>query len=106
MFFCFRYPTSKDPIQIYEAFAKKYVSSLKVPRVCSEQIKGTDQIITNYLYHEYHTPILTAKVSCCEYPAIANVPYIWRDILSPMLGVVSNSLTGKLFFGQITNIAF
>lgn len=90
-----RYPTSNDSIQIYKAFAADYVAALKIPRVCSEQIKGTDQIITNYLYHGYQTPMLTAKVSCCEYPAIANVPYIWRDILNPMMKVVSSSLTGN-----------
>lgn len=96
-----RYPTTSDPIQIYKTVANAYMSGLKIPRICSEQMKGTDQIITNYLLHNYQTPILTAKVSCCEYPVIGNVPYIWRDILSPMMKVVTSCLTGKLVFNNV-----
>lgn len=84
-------------VPTYKIIADHYLSEIKIPRVCSEQIKGTDQIITNYLYHEYNTPILTAKVSCCEYPDVANLPYIWRDIVNPMMEVFNSSLTGKVF---------
>ncbi|KAG5866493.1 hypothetical protein JTB14_015933 [Gonioctena quinquepunctata] len=88
------YPTTRDTVEVYKTIAESYKSELKIPRSCSESIKGTDTLLTDYLYHEYYTPVLTPKVSCCEYPAIGNIPYIWRDILDPVISVLSSTLTG------------
>ncbi|XP_074039541.1 carboxypeptidase D svr [Leptinotarsa decemlineata] len=88
------YPTTKDSIEIYKKIADNYKMALKIPRSCSESNKGTDSLLTDYLYHEYYTPVITSKVSCCEYPAIENIPYIWRDVLDPIMTVLSSTLTG------------
>ncbi|KAJ8917356.1 hypothetical protein NQ315_002378 [Exocentrus adspersus] len=88
------YPSTNSPIEIYKSLADKYSSELKIPQICSEQTKGTDNDLTDYLYREYNTPVLTAKVSCCEYPAVGNIPYIWRDILAPVMSVINSALTG------------
>lgn len=71
------------------------MSALKIPQSCSEQTEGTGNTLTDYLFQEYNTPLLTAKVSCCEYPDIGNIPYIWRDILDPIMSVLNNTLTGN-----------
>nr|CAH7712255.1 unnamed protein product [Callosobruchus chinensis] len=88
------YPNTKDQIQLYKKIAEGYLSALKYPRVCNGPTKGTDELLTEYLYREYNAPMLTAKVSCCEYPAIANIPFIWRDTLDAMMKVISTTLTG------------
>ncbi|VEN63122.1 unnamed protein product [Callosobruchus maculatus] len=88
------YPNTKDQIQLYKRIADLYLSALKYPRVCSGPTKGTDELLTEYLYREYNAPMLTAKVSCCEYPAIANIPFIWRDTLEAIMKVISTTLTG------------
>ncbi|KAJ8930584.1 hypothetical protein NQ314_016596 [Rhamnusium bicolor] len=88
------YPSTRDQIQLYRTIAEKYMSQLKIPQSCSEQIKGTDYVLTDYLYKEYNTPLLTAKISCCEYPDIGNIPYVWRDILAPIMSVLESTLTG------------
>lgn len=80
---------------MYKKIAQDYLSAVTIPRVCSEQIKGTDIALTQYLYNEFNTPVLTAKVSCCEYPAIGNIPYVWRDILQPIMKALESALTGE-----------
>lgn len=97
----FRYPTTEGNVQTYKSIAERYMSALSIPQTCSEQVEGTNGDLTDYLYKEYNTPMLTAKVSCCEYPAIANIPYIWRDILAPIMSVLESTLTGEVMF-QIT----
>uniref|UniRef100_A0A6P7FUX0 Carboxypeptidase D n=1 Tax=Diabrotica virgifera virgifera TaxID=50390 RepID=A0A6P7FUX0_DIAVI len=88
------YPTTQDQVQIYKSLANQYTSSLKVPRNCISTNKGTDALLTEFLYHEYGIPMLTAKVSCCDYPFIANIPFVWRDSLEPLMRVLSSTLTG------------
>lgn len=62
---------------------------------CPGNVVGTDEVLTDYIYHEYNTPMMTAKVSCCEYPAIGNIPYIWRDILEPSMSLLKLVNTGR-----------
>ncbi|CAG9814957.1 unnamed protein product [Phaedon cochleariae] len=88
------YPSTKNVVDPYKVIAESYNSELKMSQSCSMSNKGTDSILTDYLYHEYNTAVLTAKVSCCEYPAVGNIPYIWRDILAPLMRVLASTLTG------------
>ncbi|XP_056640520.1 carboxypeptidase D [Diorhabda sublineata] len=88
------YPHSEDEVQIYKHIAESFTKGIKIPRTCSMTKTGTDKLITEYLYHGYNIPMLTAKVSCCEYPDVGNIPYIWRDTLDPIMRVLSASLTG------------
>lgn len=89
------YPKSKDQIDIYKTFADSYTRSYKQANTCSNQVLGTDDVLTDFLYHEYNTPIITVKVSCCEYPAVGNLPYIWRDVLQPTMNLLNAVNTGK-----------
>lgn len=89
------YPKPKDQIEVYKSFAEKYSRSYKQPHTCVNQVLGTDDVLTDYLYHEYNTPVMTAKISCCEYPAVGNLPYIWRDVLQPAMDVLNLANTGK-----------
>lgn len=59
------------------------------------EAKGTNNRLTDYIYHEYNTPMFTAKVSCCEYPVVENVPYIWKEILIPIKNFLNILKTGK-----------
>lgn len=95
IFTIFRYPPTNDAVQQYKYIADAYKAGLHAPRSCSSNKLGTDLLLTKYLYTEYGTPVLTAKVTCCEYPAVANIPYIWRDTLDPIMRVLSTTLTGK-----------
>lgn len=73
------------------------MSQLKTTRCSTEpSLSGTDDILTNYVYHEYYTLLLTAKVSCCDYPAVENLPYIWREVLAPLMAVLNKTTTGIL----------
>lgn len=89
------HPKPKDQIEVYRMFAEKYLKSYKQMNVCSNQVLGTDDVLTDYLYHEYDTPVLTMKVSCCQYPAVDNLPYIWRDVLQPTMNLLNLVNTGK-----------
>ncbi|KAJ8985210.1 hypothetical protein NQ317_018239 [Molorchus minor] len=99
------YPSTGDQTELYKNIADKYNSNLKTPLTCSPQIRGTDYLLTDYLYHEYNTPMLTAKVSCCEYPDAGNLPYIWRDILGPTMTVLQTTLTGVEGYVKDTKLA-
>lgn len=79
----------------YEKLADTYKANLKIPQNCPEKVSGTDNIVTDFLFKEYYTPMLTLKVSCCEYPAVENLPYIWRDIVDPIMSVLNATRTGK-----------
>ncbi|KRT86412.1 hypothetical protein AMK59_366, partial [Oryctes borbonicus] len=91
------YPKVEDAIDIYEMFAEIYKKHMKVKETCPENILATDDTITDFMYHEYDTPIYTATVSCCEYPAVENLPFIWReslDALKSLLGIVKTGIQG------------
>lgn len=92
------YPKPKDQNEVFKSFAEKYLRSYKQPHTCANQVMGTDDVLTDYLYHEYDTPVMTAKVSCCEYPAVDNLPYIWRDVLQPAMNLLNLVNTGKFQF--------
>lgn len=64
--------------------------------LCGNDFTGTQDTLTNYLYNEYDTPVFTAKVSCCSYPAIENVPYIWREVMFPLMDVLELATTGTI----------
>lgn len=38
--------------------------------------------------------MFTATVSCCKYPAVDNLPYIWREILDPIMNLLTITKTG------------
>ncbi|KAH1018050.1 hypothetical protein HUJ05_005875 [Dendroctonus ponderosae] len=38
--------------------------------------------------------MITLKVSCCDYPAVENLPYIWRDMLAPVMALLNATRTG------------
>lgn len=68
---------------------------MSVSELCSENIENTNDILTDFLFHEYDTPMFTAKISCCQYPSVYNIPYIWRDILKPTMRLLNIVKTGK-----------
>ncbi|XP_050292877.1 carboxypeptidase D [Anthonomus grandis grandis] len=96
------YPFTQDPVKKYEKLANLYTSSIKMPQVCEKKnLPSTDTVLTDFLFREYYTPMLTVKVSCCEYPAVENLPYIWRDILDPLMSILNATRTG--IEGAVTN---
>ncbi|KAJ8958532.1 hypothetical protein NQ318_002327 [Aromia moschata] len=88
------YPYTKDTVEVYKKIADKYMSALKYHFLVLNKSKVRTTALTDYLYHEYNTPLITAKVSCCEYPDVGSIPYIWRDILAPIMSVLETTLTG------------
>ncbi|CAH1132734.1 unnamed protein product [Ceutorhynchus assimilis] len=88
------YPFTQDSVKKYEKLANTYLKNLNILQNCPERTTGTDGIVTDFLYKEYYTPMLTLKVSCCEYPAVENLPYIWRDILDPVMSILNATRTG------------
>ncbi|GJQ81229.1 hypothetical protein Trydic_g20448 [Trypoxylus dichotomus] len=93
------YPKVEDTIDIYEMFAEIYKTHMAVKETCPENILATNDTITDFIYHEYDTPMFTATVSCCEYPAVENLPYIWReslDALKSLLGIVKTGIQGVI----------
>ncbi|XP_060532890.1 carboxypeptidase D [Cylas formicarius] len=90
------YPYAKDQTQTYRHLADVYRSKVRVPLSCGQSRKGAsaDAILTDFLFHEYATPMITVKVSCCEYPAVENIPYVWRDVLDPLMAVLNATGTG------------
>lgn len=88
------YPKMEDAVDVYEKFAEAYRKEIKLSEVCLEEIKATDEIITDFIYHEYNTPVFTAKVSCCEYPAVENLPYIWTETLMALKNLIGVVKTG------------
>ncbi|XP_030748149.1 carboxypeptidase D [Sitophilus oryzae] len=88
------YPHTQDQIKIYKRLADLYEEHLKVPQLCLQSTNGTNDLLTDFLYKEYNTPMITAKVTCCDYPAVDNIPYIWRDVLEPLMAVLNATRTG------------
>jgi len=103
--FCviYRYPYTATPVNKYELLAQTYNAAFKIPQICPERTSGTDAITTDFLFKEYYTPMLTLKVSCCDYPAVENLPYIWRDILAPLMSILNATRTGMFSF-QIVDL--
>lgn len=90
----FSFPYTQDHVKKYERLAKSYTDALRVPPACPQMLSGTDSVITDFLFKEYYTPMMTLKVSCCNYPAVENLPYIWRDMLTPVMTVLNATRTG------------
>lgn len=67
---------------------------MNAQQFCNERTRGTNINMTEYLYNAYSTPVITAKVSCCDYPAIENIPFVWRDVLPPIMAVLNMTRTG------------
>ncbi|KAB0791260.1 hypothetical protein PPYR_03060 [Photinus pyralis] len=88
------YPTPQGELQIYKTFVDAYHKNLRVKHSCAGNTLGTDDILTDFVYHEYNTAMITPKVSCCEYPAVGNLPYIWREVLEPIMALLSITRTG------------
>ncbi|XP_076253987.1 carboxypeptidase D svr [Rhynchophorus ferrugineus] len=88
------FPYTRDQVQKYEKLADLYNSHLKIPQMCSGVSSGTDSLLTDFLFKEYDTPMITAKVSCCDYPSVDNIPYIWRDVLDPLMAILNATRTG------------
>lgn len=74
------------------------MKSIKTLHGCPGNAVGTDDMLTDYMYHEYNTPMFTPKISCCQYPAVENIPYIWREILQPTMDLLKIIKTGNSHF--------
>lgn len=92
----FSYPKPQDNIEIYRAFAETYSKEATGLGDCPDHVLGTDNVLTDYIYHEYNTPMITTKISCCEYPVAKHLPLIWRNILKPTMELLNSVLTGKI----------
>lgn len=90
----FRYPQNTGKSDIFKTYAAACLKKLKPRNNCERIQKGTDEAITEALYKDYNIPVLTTKVSCCVYPSIDNIPYIWRDTLEPIMTVLNFASTG------------
>ncbi|XP_044763905.1 carboxypeptidase D [Coccinella septempunctata] len=88
------YPKLKDSLNPYKKFYDAYTYQYKPSILCGNDFTGTQETLTDYLYHEYDTPILTAKVSCCAYPAVENLPYIWREVIFPVMDILELASSG------------
>ncbi|KAK9874298.1 hypothetical protein WA026_002650 [Henosepilachna vigintioctopunctata] len=97
------YPKLVDALNLYKNYYTIYTSNYKPPLICASDRTGTQNMLTDYLYRELDTPILTAKVSCCSYPAVENLPYIWREILAPVMEVLKLASLGVHGYIQDTN---
>lgn len=96
--------TYPKPENIYEAFAKIYKEKMRIKETCPEIITATDDTITDFIYHEYDIPMYTAAVSCCEYPAVENLPFIWREALDAVKSLLGIVKTGKFACASLPNI--
>ncbi|XP_025831012.1 carboxypeptidase D [Agrilus planipennis] len=88
------YPTSNQPLDLFKKFAEKFVNALKSKKDCNRVVTGTDAVLTDFIYNEYDVPVFTANVDCCEYPAVENIPYIWRRTVDPVMAFLANIRTG------------
>ncbi|KAL1501684.1 hypothetical protein ABEB36_006968 [Hypothenemus hampei] len=88
------YPYTHDKLEKYSKLANLYNSALKNHESCPKRISGTDSVLTDFLFKEYFTPMITLKVSCCDYPAVESLPYIWENILNPIMSVLNTTRTG------------
>ncbi|KAK5638630.1 hypothetical protein RI129_012925 [Pyrocoelia pectoralis] len=97
------YPTPQNELQIYKTFVDTYYKSLKIKHTCASNVLGTDDILTDFIYHEYNTAMFTPKISCCEYPAVENLPYIWREVFDPIMNLLAITKTGVEGFVKNSN---
>ncbi|KAL3271051.1 hypothetical protein HHI36_021551 [Cryptolaemus montrouzieri] len=88
------YPNSKDNLSIYQKYYNAFTTNYRPPFLCGSDFSGTQNNLTEYLYREYDMPVLTAKVSCCSYPAVENLPYIWREVMLPIMKVLELASIG------------
>ncbi|XP_017777270.1 PREDICTED: carboxypeptidase D [Nicrophorus vespilloides] len=90
----FVYPKSRGPLNVHEKFAQTYLNALKYTQGCENNIAATDGNLTEFIASEYGTAMFTAKVSCCQYPSIENIPFIWREVITPAIKFLSQTRTG------------
>lgn len=88
----YRYPKSGNKLDLYEKYASKLLPDDDTK--CGRNVKSTDLSLTNAIYRDYNIPMLTEKVSCCEYPFVGDLPYIWRQSLQPLMTVLNFTTTG------------
>lgn len=86
------YPTKNE---IFKKYSETFLKSFKTHSDCRRNVKGTNQSLTDWIYENYAVPVITGKVSCCEYPAVNDIPYIWRETLSSFMTVLTSTLTGE-----------
>ncbi|XP_065172246.1 carboxypeptidase D-like [Atheta coriaria] len=87
----------------FHKYTAAYLENFKVTQGCPNgQSVGTDTNLTEHVLTEFGLPMFTAKVSCCDYPAISNVPWIWREVLAPSVAFLRQVRTG--FYGAVTDI--
>lgn len=84
-------------MNIYEKFTESIKRDIKNPEVCQSEDLRSESMLVDYIYNEYNTPMLTTKLSCCKYPEVSNLPYIWRDYLKPMMNFLSLVNTGNCY---------
>ncbi|KAJ3651200.1 hypothetical protein Zmor_017252 [Zophobas morio] len=99
------YPKTGAKFELYGVYAEAYLKSAKGGVQCERNLKGTDDEITSAFYREYNVPVLTAKVSCCDYPFVGDIPYIWRQSLAPLMTVLTFTTTGVQGFVQDEKMA-
>lgn len=83
--------------KIYESFVTAYQKSLKLTETCPSLQQDTDQILTDHIYEEYGVPMFTARINCCRYPPVNNLPYIWRETLEPSMNFLNQLRTGSYY---------
>ncbi|KAF5286929.1 hypothetical protein FQR65_LT12388 [Abscondita terminalis] len=88
------FPLPRNERQIYKEFVNNYYKHLKIKHACGNNVLGTDDLLTDYIYTEYNIPMFTPKISCCEYPAVENLPYVWREVLDPIMNFLAITKTG------------
>ncbi|XP_044260416.1 carboxypeptidase D isoform X2 [Tribolium madens] len=88
------YPKTGGKINLFQTYAEKYLKSFKNRPECHRNVKGTDETITDVIYREFGVPVITGKVTCCEYPSVVDIPYIWREALTPLMTVLTFTTTG------------
>ena len=93
---CGRYPKTGAKFELYGVYAEAYLKSAKGGVQCERNLKGTDDEITSAFYREYNVPVITAKVSCCVYTFVGDIPYIWRQSMAPLMTVLTFTTTGGL----------
>lgn len=53
-----------------------------------------ESMLLDYIFKEYNTPMFTQKLSCCKYPDVSVLPYIWRDHLKSIMTFLGLARTG------------
>lgn len=87
------YPKTDDSKKIFPMFAESMLKDMKYNAQCP--LVNTDEMmIIDYIYNEYNTPMFVHKLSCCKYPHVSLLPYIWRDHLKSIMSFLSLVRTG------------